>query len=508
MPKREERSDVRLVGDMESINEDVLPGDDTPFIFGVLGEFTEHRNGSDAAESRANRSFIEIDRDNFNDVMERFNITLAVELDVLPGQQSESGAVQLALRGIESFHPDEIVKQVKSLHSLVELRSALQDPRQFSAAAAEIQRLVKSTDTPTQSPRAKTPGNLLDTILEEGNASSRPLPRKDRPADIERLVQEIVGPHEIRVDAKRQSQLTALVDALLTESVRAILHHSEFQRLEAAWRALYFLVMRAETDANLKIYLLNVSKAELAADLKSSGDIADSRLYKVLSLTRGQSWGAFVGAYDFSIASDDVDLLDRIAQIARRVKAPFFTAAGPRFFNTSSFVQFPSERELSQSFRNVRYESWQKFQQSPQADSLGLFLPRFLLRLPYGADTEPINAFPFEESTTGKDHDKYVWGNPAFAFAVLVAREFSENGWSANLARRGGELADMPIHVYEDSGATEAKPCSEVLLPESVVETLEEQGFVPLLSYRGKDTIVIRRPRSVAIPPAPLAGRW
>ena len=279
MSKRGESSDVRLVSEMESADEHLLPDNDTPFIIGVLGDFTGRHDDAGPTESVANRRFIEIDRDNFDAVMEQLNVRFAVDLTHLLGQQNEDASVQLVLRGIDSFHPDEVVKQVESLQALVALRRGLEDPKKFDAAAAEIQSWIKSTDAP----EPKAPANLLDTILGEESPSSTRMPRRDRLPEIERFVQEIVRPHEIRLDIKRQSQLAALVDTLLGECVSAVLHDREFQRLEAIWRSLHFLVMQSETGPALKIQLLNISKEELAADLNSSSEVADCDLYKSLS---------------------------------------------------------------------------------------------------------------------------------------------------------------------------------------------------------------------------------
>ena len=318
--------------------------------------------------------------------------------------------------------------------------------------------------------------------------------------------------HAIRVDVSQQQQLIAIVEKVLGEKLRAILHHREFQRLEAVWRSLYFLVMNAETGPALKIYLINVSRAELEADLTDARGIEDSSVFKNLSSfaseSEGLPWGALIGNYDFSMSPEDVYILDRIAQLAHHLRAPFVAGAGPRFFGVDSFASLPSAKTLARLFDEVQYDAWRTFQRSPQARSVGLLLPRFLLRLPYGAQTDPVGSFSFEEGGRGEDHDKYVWGNPAFAFAVILAREFSESGWSLNPARLVGQLEGIPLHVYEDAGVSEAKPCSEVLLSDESVAALEDEGFIPLVSYRDRDFIVVHCAQSVSNPPAVLAGQW
>ena len=139
---------------------------------------------------------------------------------------------------------------------------------------------------------------------------------------------------------------------------------------------------------------------------------------------------------------------------------------------------------------------------------MGLLLPRFLLRVPYGAETDPIGSFSFEEGVRGNDHDKYMWGNPAFAFAVILAREFIDGGWLLNPARLVGQLDGIPLHIYEDGGVAQAKPCAEALLSDEVLEALAQEGFMPLVCHRDRDFFVIPRAQSVATPPAVLAGNW
>jgi type VI secretion system protein ImpC len=223
----------------------------------------------------------------------------------------------------------------------------------------------------------------------------------------------------------------------------------------------------------------------------------------------GHPWGALIGNYDFDASSEELHMLDGVADLGRNLKAPFIAAAGPRFFGADSFAALPSAKTLASLFEEERCVGWRTFRQSPQARSVGLLLPRFLLRLPYGAETDPVDSFSFDEGVRAQDHDRYVWGNPAFAFGVILAREFNDSGWSLNPARLVGQLDNIPLHVYEDAGAiAEAKPCAEVLLSEEVVGVLEDEGFMPLVSYQGRDFITIRCAQSVAIPAAILAGRW
>jgi len=205
---------------------------------------------------------------------------------------------------------------------------------------------------------------------------------------------------------------------------------------------------------------------------------------------------------------EDARLLDRIAQLAHKLRSPFIAGASSRFFGVDSFTSLPSARNLARLFEEEQYIAWRNFRKSPQARSVGLLLPRFLLRLPYGAKTDPVGSFSFEEGVRGQDHENYMWGNPAFAFAVILAREFIGSGWSLNPVRLVGQLEGIPLHIYEDGGVAQAKPCAEALLSDEVIEALAHEGFMPLICHRDRDFFMIPRAQSLATPPAVLAGHW
>jgi hypothetical protein len=286
-----------------------------------------------------------VDKESYLLELSRYDVRFEASLDISSEPEGEERPAQLLMRGIESFHPDEIVKQAEPLRALLDLRRELEDPAKFNAAAAEIQKWIKAPDAATTPPQSNT-SNLLESILNEGSASAAPRPRKNQSGDLERLVQEIVSPHLIRLDVRHQQQLIAAVERVLGEQVRAILHHSEFQQLEAVWRSVYFLVMNAETGPQLKIYLLNVSRGELETDLANAKGIEDSGVFKSLfsfaSGSRGQPWGALIGNYDFGISPQDVHMLDRTAQLAHNLRAPFIAAAKPQLFGLDSFANLPS----------------------------------------------------------------------------------------------------------------------------------------------------------------------
>ena len=146
---------------------------------------------------------------------------------------------------------------------------------------------------------------------------------------------------------------------------------------------------------------------------------------------------------------------------------------------------------------------------APRAEAayLGLALPRFLLRLPYGKDTSPVEEFDFEEMPAGSDHDGYLWGNPAIACVYLLAESFLRRGWNFH-AGSVREITDLPLHVYQDDDESRIKPCAEALLGDEAMAAILDKGLMPLLSVRDRDAVRLARFQSLTCPATPLGGRW
>jgi type VI secretion system protein ImpC len=295
--------------------------------------------------------------------------------------------------------------------------------------------------------------------------------------------------------------------------MRAVLHHRDFQALEAAWRAAYFLIRRLDTDSSLSIHLVDTSKQELAADLQAD-DLRSSGIYKLMvdqtvGTPGGQRWSVIVGNYSFGRNRDDVELLSRMSAVARQAGVPFVAAAHSSVVGCDSFAAMPDPDAWSLPADSEGDTAWEEFRRLPQASYAGLALPRFLLRLPYGKASNPVERFDFDElpEVTSSTHDQYLWGNSAFACCCLLAQSFTEQGWSM---RPGSllELEGMPVHVYRSDGESEARPSSEALLTERAAERIVKHGLMPLLSYRSRDIVRFGCIRSLANAPAGLRGPW
>lgn len=288
------------------------------------------------------------------------------------------------------------------------------------------------------------------------------------------------------------SQDAHLLDAASGLLMRALLHHPAFQALEAAWRGVHFLVTRFQQSPQVHVFLWDLPKQELAAQV-GSGDFSQIELYRVLTgkmdSEAGEGWWVIAGNYVFEPTSEDAVLLGRVARLAAAARAPFIAevAAEP----------LPPEAAAA----------WEELRRMPEAAWIGLALPRFLLRLPYGRQSDPIRSFPFEEMVGGPEHSHYLWGNPCFACAYLLASAFVQWGWRM---RPGmvSEIDGLPEHSYEEEGELKRKPCAELVLSSRAVEEILAMGYIPVLSVENRGAVRLPCFQSLALPSRPLAGPW
>jgi len=296
-----------------------------------------------------------------------------------------------------------------------------------------------------------------------------------------------------KVDKRVVDEMIALIDQRLSKQVDAVLHHPTFQQLESAWRGLRLVVERTNFRENIKIEVLNVSKEDLKNDFDLELDITKTGLYRRVYTAEygqfgGEPYGALIANYDFGPGPQDMALLQKCAAVATMAHAPFIAAASPTFFGTKDLTSLPNMKDIKSILEGPQYTKWQSFRESEDARYVGLTLPRFLLRLPYGKDTNPIKAFDYEENVHEK-HDDYLWGNTAFAFATRLTDSFAKYRWCPNIIgpQGGGAMEDLPLHQYEAMGEIQTKIPTEVLISERREFELSEEGFIPLTMRKGSD---------------------
>ncbi len=295
----------------------------------------------------------------------------------------------------------------------------------------------------------------------------------------------------------------------MAQLLRDILHHPGFQSLESLWRSIHLLTRRLETGTELTLELIDATRGELEADLLSARAIDTTSTYKLLvepsvGIEGGRPWTFLVTDLTFGPSRRDVALLWRLGQVARLAGAPLVAAASSQLVGCESLVAAPDPDDWAAPPAD---EGWSDLRRSAEAPYLGLTLPRFLLRAPYGPETSPIEAFSFEEFTGPPAHEAYLWGNPAFALAVLLGASFNADG-RFDHRRLAADLTDLPLCIERtDDGETRAKPCAEVLLGSRGADRLLAAGLMPFQSIRDRDAIRLARLTSIADPPTPLAIR-
>ncbi len=355
-----------------------------------------------------------------------------------------------------------------------------------------------STQTQTQNSAgaaAAVSPSLLDEILSE--AKIKP---KDEGYDIARrgveaFITEMLAPHrsEERVDKALVDAMIAEIDKRLTAQVNEIMHHQEVQKLESSWRSLKFLVDRVDFRENIRVEMLNVSKEDLLKDFEDSPEVVKSGLYRLVysneyGVFGGKPYGLLLGNYDFGPGPQDIDLLRKCASVAAMAHAPFIANASPEMFGEQNFLNLPNLKDLKSLFEGPQYARWHSFRESEDARYVGLCMPRFLLRLPYGEKTIPVKAFNFTEDVVGQ-HDKYLWGHASTAFATRVADSFAKFRWSPNIIgpQSGGAVEMLPLHQYEAMGEIQTKIPTEVMLTERREYELSEEGFIGLVFRKDAD---------------------
>ena len=447
----------------------------------VLGAFgTRSADTPDAVPAP-----VSLDIDNLDAVMRRMAPRLQLSLE------PDQAALSLRFESLEDFHPDALYRRLDVFAELRALRARLSNPQTFEAAAAEFRPIAPVSAATPKAP-AEADSDMLSRLL-----GARPSAAPVSHVGLAGFINNLVAPYITPDNRARQSAYLDALDQVGATLLRGLLHHPDFQALEASWRALWDLISRS--DESMQIQLLDIDKAALGNDLLQ-GPVEASRLYQRL-IAQGTDipgtppWSLLIGNYAFGTAPDDIPLLAALAHLAAHCGAPFVAAADPMISGESPASDVD------------RHAQWQRLRHSALAPWLGLALPRVLLRLPYGAGTDPIESFTFEELDAQRRHGDYLWGNPAFACARLICAAFQEDGWDMQPdAHR--TLDDLPAHIYTVNGTREMQACAEVYLNEHEGDELAAQGFITLLSMKGRPEARLLRFQSIAEPPLALRGAW
>lgn len=504
--------------------QEATPRRNVPFHILLLGDFSARASrGVCEPATIASRPVISIDRDNVDQVLGRLGVEL--HLRQVEGEPAQGTGLVLGFSELDDFLPDRLYDRLGVFQSLRQLRGRLSDPQAFATLAAALMPGTSpppalpetaSTPRPASAPASPTPPShpppedLLESVLERAMSMPDAAVGPARgPWDA--LVADIIRPYLLPKPDPRQAEYVAAVDQAAAELLRALLHHPAFQALEALWRGVDWLVRRLETDEKVKLFLLDISHEEWAEDL-SATELEKAGLYKVLveravQTPGGTPWAVLAAAFTFGPTAEHAYQLDRMAVLARQAQAPLVACAQEGLLGCPHLAEHPDPEEWTWQPSESDGRAWEALRRSPDACWLGLAIPRFLLRLPYGPNTAPTERFAFEEMPGVPRHGDYLWGPSSFACALLLGQAYVQSGWSM----QPGEIRDidgLPVHTYSAGPETCMTPCAEVLWSDRAAAAVLQRGLMPLRSYAGRDRIRLERFQSLALPPALLAGRW
>lgn len=441
-----------------------------PLRIALLGDFGAGALSGrlDTGAALAKRKPRPVEFDTLPDVMARAQLKLQLPLG------PDGAPIEVEISELESFHPDELYRNVELFSALMSLRKRLNTPSSFAAAAAELKQWAADAGRPisrisrqaaTQAAAPSKSASLDDFARLTGRK-----PRVEiAQAELQDYLSRIVGPFVVPAANPNKDAYVAHVDEALSDAMRAVLHHPDFQNLESLWRGADFLLRRLETSHQLQVHLIDISAEELAADLASSDDLAESGLYKLLVEQPSQDadggYSYIAACYHFEATPAHVELLGRAARISAHAGAPFLTGIA-----TDAFVnrREPPERQIRDAFAALKA--------MPDASYLALLGPRFMLRHVYGKRSDPISSFAFEEFSRSEGLRGMLWGHPAL-LAMCV------------LGVRGGQLniGDLAFHHYrDDHGDSTALPCTDRLIGTDAASLLRGYGINAVLAYKGE----------------------
>jgi type VI secretion system protein ImpC len=420
-----------------------------PFVVGVLADLT-----GPAGRERPDREFVEIDIDNFDSILAQFAPELRIEVrnDLMP-----DSTLRLRFTAMADFGPVEIIRQIEPLQQLLQVRQ-------------DLAALLPDADTEPD----------LDARIE--------FAMRGAPAEVLRLAMMPAQPTG-RDPVQALEKVIETIDDRLSRQLSAIMHHPAFQRLEAAWRGLHYLVSESETSSLLKIKVLPVTRRELSKDI----------LRTASEQVSAEPFGLFVADYEFGPEPEEIELLKSLAEVAADAHAPLIGGASPAFFGVKSFSQLTGPNVRRGLLLSAEHAEWSAFRKTENARYVGLCLPHFLLRKPYGDEVE-VEQFGFREMADGRTEDKHLWGNTAFVLAARFTEAFHRYGWCAAVqGMEGGGRAERLLctAIHSGDGRIEISSPTDFAVLEPDEGAFALLGFITLLPYRGTDMAVFFTIRSI-----------
>ena len=470
-----------------------------PFVVAVLGDYSGDTE-KDLKELE-DREFVEIDRENFNDVLKGMKPKLIFQVDNLISYELTNNIIDFLKE--EERITDGIFTKLKEYNDQQGKPLYKTDKESFIKEIENIVGKEKFTDEVEKA--------IMDEVVTKLNIEQNIESMDDFDPEsiatqnviLKALVDERQKLTEVNSAIYGNDKLSEFldeiventnnrineIDELITKQINHIIHHSKFQKLEASWRGLHYLVDKTETSEYLKIKVLNVNKKVLLDNLENAVDFEQSFLFKTLYTNEFDMFGrppigVLIGDYEFTHLTEDMNLLEEIAEVGAAAHCPFISAASPALFNLDSFTELGKTSNLEKIFESRDYVQWRNFRKSPHAKYVTLTLPHVLMRLPYGKSTKKVKAFNFEENVTGKDYKKYLWGNSAYILGSKLTNSFAKYNWCVAIRgpAGGGLVEGLPIHtLYSDEGMSEVNGPTEIAIPERREYEFVRLGFSALI---------------------------
>jgi len=464
-----------------------------PFVVGILASL---QGQTPSAYPLKQRPFIQIDRDNLEKVIESLAPSLSFSIPSPWGLETPLVA-SLTFRSLLDFHPHSLVEAVPSLKVRLIARTLLLDLNAKLDGSESLYRVLQEA--------LKDQASFALLAQKESDAALKLLAQTSLTPEVQNTlipaVQEMAARYSNSTLQEPHTVLAKQIQALdqeLSLGMDAILHHPEFQALEASWRGLQQLVMNTETNAFLKLRLLPMTYDELVSDLERATEFDQSQLFKKIyedeyGTFGGAPFSCFLIDFPFGRSAQDVKTLHLLSGVAAASHAPCFATAKPSLFDLEDFSHLPYPRDLEKIFESSECIAWNSFRETEDSRYIGLLLPRVLMRLPYGPDTLPVKSFHYRETVQGENNRDFCWGSPVYAFGQNLTRAFSLYGWTAAIrgVEGGGLVENLPSYTFETvHGDKMPKSCTEILITDRREAELSQLGFIALCQWKARDKAV------------------
>lgn len=497
-----------------------------PFVVGVIADCLGH---SRPVPSLADRKFVPMDRDGFEDAMQQLGPSLEFKLadpnlrlaDLEQSRQEDGeplASYVMTFHSMDDFHPERLALAIPGTRHLVEKRASLRDLLRQHDASPDLKKSMNALLRKDKSSLVAGDAMLRNAVVESFES---PANQDETNRLLDLLLELRESASDLTSDERSAAKLIRrAVDRLdeeLSSQIAAILHHPEFQQLEGTWRGIHYLVMNTDTSATLKIQLLPASKEELSRDFKRAGEFDNSQLWRriyrgQIEVPGGEPFGALILDSYFDHSPSDVALLSQLSRVGANAFCPLITGCSPRLIGADTWSDLHRPRDLKKTVEVDTHIAWRSFRESEESRFVVMTMPRTLARTPYGVNTNPTDnsVFNFEElalsadgkSTPGRD-DAYCWMNTAFVMGTRLTESFARHGMCTAItgAVGGGKVENLPLHIFfAEDGSQDMQCPTEIAITDRREKEFADLGLLPLTHYKNTDYAVFFDAQTVQNP--------